>query len=95
MNTVPHAKFALAGVLDERMAATARTGVVRVTVVACIAVVGCVASVTRLAILVRTFTLLVYFSGELVCRVLHLRKAVFCAQQPEGSHHRGRRTVAR
>ncbi len=87
MNTALHVKFALACTLDERIAATARAGV------ACIAV-GCIASVTRiaivacLAVLAYASALLVYFSGLLVCLALHLRKAAFCAQQPEGSHHR-------
>ncbi len=74
------------------MAATARasvvciTGVAHATVVACIAVVkhiasiACIAIITCLAVLAYTFALLVYFSGVLVCRMLHLRKAAFCAQ---------------
>ncbi len=87
-NTALHAEFALACVLDKCMPATARAGVARIAVTACIAVVVRIAIVACLAVLVHAFTLLVYFSGVLVCRVLHLRKAVFCTQWPEGSHHR-------
>ncbi len=92
VNTALHAEFALACALDECMAATARAGVVRIAVAARIAVTVCIASVARiaitacLAVLARASMLLVYFSGLLVCRALPLRKIVFCAQRPEGSH---------
>ncbi len=95
-DTALHAEFALACALDERMAATARAVTVHIAVTARIAVVAHVASVAhiaiiaRLAVLARAFALLAYFSGPLLCRALHLRKAAFCAQRPEGSHQRER-----
>ncbi len=102
MNTALHAKFALACTLDERMAATARSGVAiavavsiadaaRIAVAAYIASVARIAIIACLAVLVHAFALLVYFSGVLVHRALHLRNAAFYAQRPEGWHQRAGR----